>query len=86
MYLVVYIVSFLFVFVYNWNVRCWVGRQNKANVMIIQCAILVMYAFVVPENLGLLFLTFPGQLMLVVAVLLNLLAYFWALKILQPDL
>ena len=48
--------------------------------------ILVIYAWLDPNNVGLLFSTLPGQIMLATAVLLNLVAYFWASKILNPDI
>lgn len=48
--------------------------------------VLVIYAWLDPNNVGLLFSTLPGQIMLAVAVLLNLVAYFWAVKILNPDI
>ena len=39
-----------------------------------------------PVNTELLFVTLPGQIILSTAVLLNVTAYFWALKILNADI
>jgi tight adherence protein B len=48
--------------------------------------VLVVYAWLDPNNVSLLFVTLPGQLMLATAVVLEIVAYFWALKILNPDI
>lgn len=48
--------------------------------------ILIVYAWLDPNNVSLLFTTLPGQLMLATAVVLEITAYFWALKILNPDI
>jgi len=48
--------------------------------------VLVVYYFVDPENTRLLFVTAFGQFILATAMLLNILAYFWARKILSPDI
>ena len=48
--------------------------------------VLVVYAWLDPNNVGLLFMTLPGQLMLATAIILEVIAYFWALKILNPDI
>lgn len=50
-------------------------------------AILLLYYFVVDQqNTIRLFTTFLGQLMLATAALLNLIAYFWARHILNPEI
>ena len=48
--------------------------------------VLIIYAWLDPNNVGLLFSTLPGQIMLAVALMLNIVAYFWAVKILNPDI
>lgn len=48
--------------------------------------ILIVYAWLDPNNVSLLFTTLPGQLMLATAIVLEIVAYFWALKILNPDI
>lgn len=48
--------------------------------------ILVIYYFVIdPVNTERLFTTFPGQLILGTAIILNVMAYLWARQILNPD-
>ena len=47
--------------------------------------ILVVYFFVDPVNSRLLFVTTLGQIVLVAAAVLNLVAYFWAVRILNAD-
>jgi tight adherence protein B len=49
--------------------------------------ILVLYYLVVdPVNTERLFTTFPGQLILSAAIILNVMAYVWARSILRPDI
>lgn len=49
--------------------------------------ILVLYYLVVdPVNTERLFTTFPGQLILSAAIVLNVMAYLWARQILNPDI
>ena len=49
--------------------------------------ILLLYYFVVdPVNTEKLFTTFPGQLILSVAIVFNVVAYLWARHILNPDI
>jgi hypothetical protein len=48
--------------------------------------ILLVYYFVDPINTGRLFVTLPGQIMLSIAVLLNVSAWLWARSILSPDI
>jgi len=47
---------------------------------------LCVYAAIDPENTALLFTSFTGNLFLATAVVLNVVAYFWALKILRADI
>ena len=62
------------------------ARKSAVYMAIIPALLLVVYFYVDPENTPLLFVTLPGQLILSAAVLLNLAAYFWALKILKADI
>ena len=62
------------------------ARKSAVYMAIIPALLLVVYFYVDPENTPLLFVTLPGQLILSAAVLLNLTAYFWALKILKADI
>jgi tight adherence protein B len=48
--------------------------------------VLVVYYFVDPINTARLFTTVPGQIMLSTAVVMNVLAFLWARKILSPDI
>jgi Flp pilus assembly protein TadB len=49
--------------------------------------VLAIYYYVLdPENTARLFTTFAGQIMLSVAVILNVLAYLWARQILNPEI
>ena len=48
--------------------------------------ILLVYSYLDPTNVRLLFVTIPGQLILGACVVLNMAAYFWALKILNADI
>jgi len=62
------------------------ARKSAVYMAIAPFFILVAYAFIDPLNVQKLFSTFPGQIMLSVAVVLNLTAYLWAVKILNPDI
>jgi tight adherence protein B len=62
------------------------ARKSAVYMAIVPFFILVAYMFIDPENVQNLFKTLPGQIMLAMAVVLNLGAYFWALKILNPDI
>jgi len=48
--------------------------------------ILIVYYFVDPINTTRLFVTLPGQILLAISLLLNLMAYVWARVILHPDI
>ena len=62
------------------------ARKSAVYMAIIPLILLIVYFFIDPVNTTLLFTTFIGQLMLSAAFLLNLIAYLWALKILNPDI
>ncbi len=62
------------------------ARKSAIYMALAPALILLVYYFVDPVNTMLLFTTVPGQVMLAVAVVLNVIAYFWAQVILRPDL
>jgi len=62
------------------------ARKSAVYMAIVPAVILLVYSQIDPENTVLLFTTFVGKLMLATAVLLNVVAYFWSVKILQPDI
>lgn len=61
------------------------ARKSAVYMAIVPLFILVVYFFVDPVNCRLLFVTTLGQIVLVVAAMLNLVAYFWAVRILNAD-
>ena len=61
-------------------------RKSAVYMALAPAFILVMYYFVDPENTTALFTEPMGQLLLVVAAVLNVIAYFWARVILNPDI
>ncbi|MFO0872088.1 MAG: type II secretion system F family protein [Pirellulales bacterium] len=62
------------------------ARKSAVYMSIVPAFILVTYLYLDPDNTRLLFITFPGQLLLTVCALLNLAAYFWAVRILSADI
>lgn len=63
------------------------ARTSAIYMAIAPSAILAMYyMFIDPINTERLFTTVPGQLMLSAALILNVIAYLWARKILSPDI
>jgi tight adherence protein B len=62
------------------------ARKSAIYMALAPAFILGVYYFMDPENTLRLFTTFAGNLVLCAAVLLNLLAYFWARVILTPDI
>lgn len=62
------------------------AKKSAVYMAIVPPLILVVYAWLDPNNVGLLFMTLPGQIMLAVAIMLNVLAYLWARRILAPKL
>ncbi|MGM0485909.1 MAG: type II secretion system F family protein [Planctomycetota bacterium] len=61
------------------------ARKSAVYMAIVPLFILVVYFFVDPVNCRLLFVTTLGQIVLIVAAMLNLVAYFWAVRILNAD-
>ncbi len=62
------------------------ARKSAIYMAIIPVCVLVAYYFVDPANTRLLFTTVFGQFVLATAVVLNVVAYFWARVILSPDI
>ncbi len=62
------------------------ARKSAVYMAIVPVLLLVVYAFIDPENTERLFTTLPGQIILSVAFVLNVVAYLWALKILKADI
>jgi tight adherence protein B len=62
------------------------ARKSALYMMLAPIIILVVYYFVDPVNTVNLFITFPGQLIVSSAVVLNVVAFVWARKILNPDI
>ncbi len=62
------------------------ARKSAIYMALAPALILLVYYFIDPQNTVLLFTTVPGQVMLAVAVVLNVIAYLWAQVILRPDL
>ena len=62
------------------------ARKSAVYMAIIPLLLLMVYAVIDPENTERLFTTLPGQLILVVSVTLNIVAYLWAMKILNSDI
>lgn len=62
------------------------ARKSALYMALAPPLILMVYYFVDPINTVRLFITIPGQIMLSIAVLLNVAAFLWARKILTPDI
>lgn len=63
------------------------ARTSAVYMAMAPAFILLLYYFVVdPVNTERLFTTLPGQLILSVAIVLNIVAYLWARHILNPDI
>lgn len=62
------------------------ARKSSVYMAIIPPILLVVYFALDPQQTELLFVTLPGQILLSIAAILNLAAYFWALKILNADI
>lgn len=63
------------------------ARQSAMYMALAPVFILFIYYFAFdPENTERLFTTFAGQMMLAVAIALNLAAYFWAQRILETEI
>lgn len=62
------------------------ARKSAVYMALAPLIILVVYYFVDPVNTSLLFTDIFGQMLLGTAVLFNVIAYFWARAILNPDI
>jgi tight adherence protein B len=63
------------------------ARTQAVYMSMVPFGVLALYYFVLdPENTTRLFQTVPGQMMLSVAVILNVVAYVWARVILNPEI
>lgn len=62
------------------------ARKSAVYMALAPPIILLVYYFVDPINTGRLFTTLPGQIMLAVAIILDVLAFVWARAILTPDI
>jgi tight adherence protein B len=63
------------------------ARKSAVYMALVPFFVLAAYYFLIdPENTVRLFNTLPGQMMLSVAVVLNIGAYFWGLRILRADI
>jgi len=68
------------------NSETAMARRSAVYMALAPPVILVMYYFIDPQAVRLLFNTGVGHLLLAVSVILNLAAYFWARAILNPDI
>lgn len=63
------------------------ARTSAFYMALAPVAVLAIYYFILdPEATELLFTTVPGQMILCVALIMNVLAYLWARVILNPDI
>jgi tight adherence protein B len=62
------------------------ARKSAVYMALVPAFILVVYYFVDPVNTTMLFTTPVGQVLLGIAVALNIAAYLWARAILNPDI
>ena len=62
------------------------ARKSAVYMSIVPFFLLIAYAFIDYDNVERLFTTLPGQIMLAMSLVLNLIAYLWALKILDADI
>lgn len=68
------------------NSETAMARRSAVYMALAPLVILIMYYFIDPEAVRLLFVTTAGHLLLAASVLLNVIAYFWARAILNPDI
>jgi len=62
------------------------ARKSAVYMALVPVFVLLLYYLVVdPPNTVKLFVTLPGQIMLSAALVLNIAAYFWSLRILRAD-
>jgi len=62
------------------------ARKSAIYMAVSPIGILGLYLFIDPENVEILFTSFPGQIVLCTSVVLNVVAYFWASYILNADI
>ncbi len=62
------------------------ARKSAVYMAIAPVGILAMYAMMDPDNVKALYDSFPGQVVMCTAIVLNVIAYFWAVKILDADI
>lgn len=62
------------------------ARKSAVYMALAPAVILVVYYFIDPVNTTALFTTFYGQVMICIALILNVIAYLWARLILTPDI
>jgi tight adherence protein B len=62
------------------------ARKSAVYMALVPLIVLTAYFFVEPVNTRLLFVTVFGQVLLCVALVLNIVAYLWARVILKPDI
>ncbi len=62
------------------------ARKSAVYMAVVPPVLLIVYAFLDPDNVERMFATLPGQLMLAVAIVLNIVAYLWSVKILHADI
>lgn len=62
------------------------ARKSAVYMSVVPFFILAVYSFLDPNSVRLLFVTLPGQMILSTCVLLNIVSYLWALKILNADI
>lgn len=62
------------------------ARKSAVYMAIAPFLILIAYYFMDPANTSRLFTTVPGQILLSFSIVLNIVAYFWARIILNPDI
>lgn len=62
------------------------ARKSAVYMAIVPAVILVVYYFVDPHNTKMLFTEVFGQVLLGLALVLNVIAFFWARAILNPDI
>ena len=62
------------------------ARKSAVYMSLVPFVILIVYTYLDPNNVRMLFVTIPGQIILVACVILNIAAYLWALRILRADI